>query len=256
MHRIRVALAVTCVALGAVACAGPTPAAPSASPIAGAWIANASLAGASGGECVGADLQQAIGRRDRFLMALAGGSAINATITSEGTGTMCAYVGSNVNGAVNLTMTSCHSSRVLGVPCGSGGTRDLQLTAASLQATADSRTGTGSGVDRSTWSVSPAGSSQVLGTLNLQIALSWVYLGLPSPDYHEFTGTVFPGYEDGVITIPADPNPWCLPCGWFRLPSFFNEIQEIRSTARFRAFRAYSVLTRILRVPRISPREG
>jgi len=55
----------------------------------------------------------------------------------------------------------------------------------------------------------------VVGVLSLRSTFTWVYLGLPSADYHEFTGTVFPGYADGTITIPADPNPWCSPCGWF-----------------------------------------
>jgi hypothetical protein len=215
MQEMRVALAVTLVTVGAAACASRPPAAPSAPQVAGAWIANASLTSASGGDCVGADLQRAIGKRDRFLMALAGESTIHATISSEGNGTICAFDGTNVNGALNLTMTSCQFSRAVNVQCASGGRRDLQLTAVSLQGRADSRLGTGSGMDLSTWSVFPAGSSQAIGTLTLQTTFTWVYLGLPASDYHEFSGTIFPGYADGTITIPAEPNPWCLPCGWF-----------------------------------------
>ncbi len=203
-----------CVALTA-ACASPPPPAPSATQVAGAWIANAALTSAVGGECVGADLQAAAGRRDRYLVALAGESSLAATITSEGNGTSCAYSGPNAGGALTLTMTTCRLSQVPNVLCGNGSRRDLQLVGGTLQGTASSLTGTGSGTDVTTWNVLAAGSTQVLGTLTLRATFTWVYLGLPSADYHEFTGSVFPGYADGTITIPADANPWCSPCGWF-----------------------------------------
>src|SRR5215469_18243326 len=92
--------------LGAIvlaSCASPPPTAPSAGQVAGAWIANSTLTAVSGGECVGADLGNAIGRRDVFLTALAGESSMNATITSQGNGTSCAYVGSNTAGTVSLS---------------------------------------------------------------------------------------------------------------------------------------------------------
>jgi hypothetical protein len=199
----------------AASCSSPPPAAPSAGQIAGAWVANSLLSAASGGECVGADLRDAIGRRDVFLAALAGATTINATITSQGNGTSCAYTGSNSDGGLALTMTSCQSGRVVAVQCQTGDRRDLQLVSAALQARADSRAGTGSGSDTTVWNVFPSGSSQAVGVLNLTDTFTWVFLGLPSSDYHVFTGTVFPGYADGTISIPADPNPWCLPCGWF-----------------------------------------
>ena len=200
------------------ACSSPQPAAPSAAQVAGAWIANATLLSVSGGECVGADLSQAAasGRRDQLLVALSGASTINATVTAQGNGTTCAYSGSNANGALNLTMTTCQQAHLTNIQCTGGARRDLQLTSGSLQASADSRTGTGSGGEATTWNVFPAGSTQAVGVLNVRSTFTWIYLGLPSADYHEFTGTVFPGYADGTITIPADPNPWCLPCGWFR----------------------------------------
>jgi len=197
------------------ACSSPPPAAPSAAQVAGAWIANATLVSASGDECVGADLSQASGRRDQLLVALAGESSMNATITAQGNGTTCAYSGSNTNGALNLTMTTCQVSRVLNVQCSNGARRDLQLTGGSVQASADSRTGTGAGAETTTWSVLPAGSTQSVGTLSVQSTFTWIFLGLPSADYHTFTGTVFPGYADGTISIPADQNSWCQPCGWF-----------------------------------------
>jgi hypothetical protein len=214
MSRLWLVTAAVTVAF-AVSCSSPPPAAPSAGQIAGAWVANSLLSAVSGGECVGADLRDAIGRRDVFLAALAGETTINATITSQGNGTSCAYTGSNSGGELVLTMTVCQSGRVVSVGCQTGDRRDLQLVSAALQARVDSRAGTGSGSDTTVWNVFPSGSSQAVGVLNLTDTFTWVFLGLPSSDYHVFTGTVFPGYADGTISIPADPNPWCLPCGWF-----------------------------------------
>jgi hypothetical protein len=204
-------------AILAAACASPPPAAPSSAQIAGAWVANSMLSSVgTGGECVGADLRAAIGRRDTFLAAVAGSGTLQATITSQGNGTSCAFAGSNSGSSVTLTMNVCQSSRVLNVSCSTGGRRDLQLVSATLQAQADSLVRSGSGSETTGWNVFDSSSQQQVGTLNLTETFTWVYLGLPSSDYHVFTGTVFPGYADGTITIPADPNPWCLPCGWFR----------------------------------------
>jgi hypothetical protein len=215
MRRVQLLAAVGTLILGA-ACSSPQPAAPSANQIAGAWLVNAMLSAVSGGECVGADLQDAIGRRDVFLAALAGSATVDATITSQGMGTSCAYTGSDSGGGLSLTMTSCRSGRVVNVQCGSGQRRDLQIVAGVLQGRPDSRVGTGPASEATVWNVFAAGSSQVVGVLNLTATSTWVYLGLPLSNYHPFTGTVFPGYDDGTISVPADPNPWCLPCGWFR----------------------------------------
>jgi hypothetical protein len=217
MHRGKaVRWAAVVAAVTFAACASPPPTAPSATQIAGAWIANSTLSSvSSGGECVGVDLRNAIGRRDVFLAAIAGESSIQATITSQGNGTSCAYTGTNSTGGVTLTMGVCQSARVLNVACSSGARRDVQLVSSTLQARADSALGNGSGSETSAWNVLDSTSQQVVSSVSVTETFAWVYLGLPPSDYHVFTGTVFPGYADGTITIPADPNPWCLPCGWF-----------------------------------------
>ena len=155
------------------------------------------------------------GRRDVFLAALAGASAIDVTITSQGNGTSCEYTGSNSNGALSLKMTTCQQSRVLNMVCSSGERRDLQLVSGAITANASSTLGTGAGTDTSTWNVLVAGSAQSVGVLSLTASFNWVFLGLPASNYHTFTGTVFPGYADGTISIPADPTAWCGTCGWF-----------------------------------------
>jgi hypothetical protein len=202
-------------AMAAASCGGPPSTAPSTVQVAGAWIANSTLSAVSGGACAGVAVQNAVGRRDVFLSAIAGQSTIAATITSEGNGTSCAYAGTNAGGAVSLTMTSCAQNNVVSLACSNGERRDLRLVGGSLTANADSLRGTGSGSDVTTWDVFLAGTSQGVGALTLSAGFNWVFLGLPASNYHEFTGNVFPGYEDGTITIPEDPNPWCRTCGWF-----------------------------------------
>jgi hypothetical protein len=84
-----------------------------------------------------------------------------------------------------------------------------------LTANVNTAVGTGDGIETSTWNVSVPGGAAPIGTLSLTANFTWVFLGVPSSDYHVFTGTVFPGYADGTISIPADPNPFCAKCGWF-----------------------------------------
>src|SRR4051812_10449510 len=201
----------------AVSFACSAPAAPSSSPsVAGAWLGNSMLTSVSGGECVGSLLQSTAGRRDVFLTALRQtGSSLNATITSQGNGTSCASSGSSAGGAVTLTLSPCQTSRVPGVRCADGAVRDLQLVSGTLTANVNAVVGTGTGTDASTWSVLTSGSASPVATLVVSANFTWTFLGVPSSDYHTFTGTVFPGYEDGTISIPADPNPFCAKCGWF-----------------------------------------
>src|SRR5580704_5962838 len=145
------------------ACSSPPPTAPSAGQVAGAWVADSNLTVVSGGECVGATLQGATGRRDVFLAALAGGTTIDATITSQGNGTSCAYAGSTSNGSLSLKMTSCQQSGVFNMMCGSGERRDLQLVSGAITANANSTLGSGAGTDTSTWNVLVAGSAEPVG---------------------------------------------------------------------------------------------
>ena len=184
--------------------------------MAGAWLANSTLASVSGGECVGSLLQTAAGTsRDVFLTALKqNGASLEATVTSQGNGTSCAYTGTASGGSVSMRLSSCQASRVPGVRCSGGVVRDLQLVSGTLTANVNAA-GMGNGADVSTWNVLLPGGNAQVGTLMLTANFVWTFLGVPSSDYHTFTGTVFPGYEDGTISIPADPNPFCAKCGWF-----------------------------------------
>ena len=204
---------------GFLACAtgcSHSPTAPSSSHVAGAWLANSTLATASGGECVGDTLQARSGSRDVFTAAVVqDGTTLSATVASQGNGTTCAYSGSVDGNAVALNMTSCQADRILSVRCGSGDLRDLQLVNGTITANVDALLGTGGGRETSSWTVFVGGTTTSVGTLTLSADFTWIFLGLPASDYHEFTGTIFPGYDDGTISIPADPTPFCSKCGWF-----------------------------------------
>ena len=203
-------------ALAASAGCGGSPAAPSSTAAAGAWLANSTLTTVSGGECVGSTLQTALGARDVFMAAIKQvGGSLDATITSQGNGTSCAYTGTSGSGTLSLNLTTCQARRIAGVQCSGGAMRDLELVNGTLAVNVNTAVGTGSGIETSTWSVLVPGTTAPLGTLSLTATFTWIFLGLPPSDYHEFTGHVFPGYEDGTISIPADPNPFCSRCGWF-----------------------------------------
>jgi len=92
---------------------------------------------------------------------------------------------------------------------------DVQLVNGAIAANVDAQLGTGSGRETSSWTIYVAGTTTPVDTLTLSANFTWIFLGLPSSDYHVFTGTIFPGYDDGTISIPADPTPFCSKCGWF-----------------------------------------
>ena len=195
-------------------CGSSSPSAPSVAQVAGAWIGNSTLDAVSGGECVGSTLQAAIGSRDIFTAALKqAGNMLDATVTSQGNGTSCAYRGTVGGGALVLTMASCQADRVISVRCGNGALRDLQMQADGITANVDLRTGS-TGMDTSAWMVSVAGTAVPVGLLTLTAHFTWTFLGLPAADYHVFTGTIFPGYADGTISIEGT-DTFCAPCGWF-----------------------------------------
>jgi hypothetical protein len=193
-----------------------SPTAPSSTQVAGAWLANSTLATASGGECVGDTLQTRSGSRDVFTAAvLQDGTALSATVASQGNGTSCAYSGLVDGNALALNLTSCQAARIVSVRCDSGDVRDLQLVNGTIRANVNALLGTGGGRETSSWTVFVGGTRSVVGTLTLNADFTWIFLGLPASNYHEFTGTIFPGYDDGTISIPADPTPFCSKCGWF-----------------------------------------
>ena len=209
---IRTAAIGLCASVVVIACGSPAPS--PANQVSGAWLANSTLVSVSGGECVGSTLLAADAPRDIFTTALRqNGSNLEATVASAANGTSCAYAGTIDGSALALTLTTCQTARVTAARCANGAVRDLQLTSGTIVATVSSQS-SGSGTDTSTWRVFEPGNATPVATLTLTARFVWNFLGLPSSDYHVFTGTVFPGYADGTISIEGT-DTFCLPCGWF-----------------------------------------
>ena len=201
------------VGLAVIAWGCGSPVAPSTQ-VSGAWLGNSTLASVGGGECIGATLLLAEAPRDVFTAALRqSGATLDATIASAANGTSCAYAGTIDGSALALSLTSCQTARVSAARCANGAVRDLQLTSGTIVATSSNQS-SGSGTDTSTWSVFEPGTATPIATLTLTARFVWHFLGLPSSDYHVFTGTIFPGYADGTISIEGTDS-FCLPCGWF-----------------------------------------
>ena len=203
------------VGLAVIAWGCESPVAPSTQ-VSGAWLGNSTLASVGGGECIGATLLLAEAPRDVFTAALRqNGSTVDATLASAANGTSCAYAGTIDGSALALSLTSCQTARVSAARCANGAVRDLQLTSGTIVATVSvGSQSSGSGTDTSTWNVFEPGNATPIAALNLTARFVWRFLGLPSSDYHVFTGTIFPGYADGTISIEGTDS-FCLPCGWF-----------------------------------------
>ena len=192
---------------------GSTPVGPSVERVSGVWMSHATLTSVSGGACVGTALQSALGNRDIFAaLVQQSGSALTATIGSQGNQTSCAYTGIASGTAVSLNLSSCEASRVVGFRCSDGTPYDLQLVGDRISAQASSG---GTGISTSTWNVLSQGSAVPVSVLTLSAEFRWNPLGIPHNDFHVFDGSVRPGYVDGTVVIPEEVNPFCEKCGWF-----------------------------------------
>jgi len=202
--------------LFAVSCGGSPsgPTSVSATSVSGVWIGNATLSAASGGECVGPTLAAAIGSRDMFAASIKqAGSELTATVAYQGNRTSCALSGNVSEARVGLSLTSCHAGRIERLTCSNGAARDVVML--SDRFTAAAVNGTGTGTDVSTWNVFEPGGGAPVGVLTLTAEFRWNISRLPHDDFHIFDGSILAGYVDSVVTIPADPDPFCVNCGWF-----------------------------------------
>jgi hypothetical protein len=198
-----------------VSCSSSSPSGPSATPrVSGAWIGHSTLTSASGGECVGATLAAAIGSRDIFSARIQQTeNELAASLTYQGNRTSCVYRGSTSNEAVSLAFASCPAGRVETFVCSSGVVRQLEVVDSRVTAQNNGRTGTGT--DTTTVNVFAPGNASPIGVLTLSAQFTWNMLGIPHDDFHIFDGSILPGYVDGTIIIPEEPNPFCTKCGWF-----------------------------------------
>lgn len=132
-------------------CGGSSPAAPSGpAQVAGIWKGTLTVTSITGGECVGAVLQSAVGRATTFTASVQqSGSSLSATVSDAGTGTSCTYSGSAGPTTISLNLQSCPVDAILGLRCGNGDLRDIQVVAGALTGTVSGSRITGT--ETSTW---------------------------------------------------------------------------------------------------------
>ena len=208
-------LCVLLVSLLVSSCGSSSPSGPSAtSRVSGAWIGHSTLTSVGGGECVGTTLATAIGSRDIFSARIQQNeSELAASLTYQGNRTSCVYRGSTSNEAINLTFASCPEGRVEAFVCSTGVVRKLEVV--NSRVTAQNAGGTGNGTDTMTLNVFAPGTTIPVGVLTVSSQFIWNVLGIPHNDFHIFDGSILPGYVDGTVIIPEEPNPFCAKCGWF-----------------------------------------
>ena len=207
-------LFVLLVSLFVSSCGSSSPSGPSAAPrVSGAWIGHSTLTSVTGGECVGATLAATIGSRDIFSARIQQNeSTLAASLTFQGNRTSCVYRGSTSNEAISLEFDSCTAGRIETFVCSNGLVRQLEVTNSRVSAQNSGRTGTVA--ETMTLNVFAGGASPV-GVLTVSSQFLWNMLGIPHDDFHIFDGSILPGYVDGTVIIPEEPNPFCTRCGWF-----------------------------------------
>ena len=158
--------------LGAIACGdsdGPsTPSGPSTPvQVAGTWGYTLRLTSASGGECVGADLQNSSGLMDTGTLEITQSNAsLTATVRSDLVPGACSYTGSAAADSFTLNLTRCDGGAIQpGYACSNGAIRDLEYTGNPISATVSGTTATGTSVE--TYNVNAANTSTRVGVLTL-----------------------------------------------------------------------------------------
>lgn len=154
---------------GLVACDNTaSPSGPSSvAQVGGTWGYTARLTSVSGGECVGADLQGAVGLTDTGTLVITQtGTALTATQTIDTVQGACTYSGTARSGGFSLNLTRCDGGSFLyGFPCSNGARRDVEFATNPIDGTLS---GTMlSGTSTETYNVYSAGTTTRVGTLTL-----------------------------------------------------------------------------------------
>jgi hypothetical protein len=157
---VNLRVALICVTAGILlsACSSTPATAPSAPQITGAWLGEQRITAMTGGECIGAALQDQVGLPSQFHAAFTqDGSHVTATLDIDHTGDVCTFTGTLVGTTLDLTAADCSDSKLLGFRCPNGGLRDVRPKSASLHATLTGATIAGTALETDT--VFAAGTS-------------------------------------------------------------------------------------------------
>jgi hypothetical protein len=167
----RVGAFIVGLAVGVTACGNSDPTTPTgpSTPVqvSGTWGYTLRLTSASGGECVGADLQNAAGLGDSGTIELVQtGASLTATVRSDLVPGACSYSGTATTDSFALNLTRCESGALQpGYVCSNGAIRDLEFTANQINATVSGANATGTSVE--TYNVALANTGNRVGVLTL-----------------------------------------------------------------------------------------
>jgi hypothetical protein len=167
--RVLVRPSIVALVIAAAGCgSSDSPTSPSnAAQVAGTWIYTLRLTSASGGECVGADLQNASPPNDGGrLEIMQNGATLTATVRSDLVGGACSYTGTARADSFVLNLSRCDTGTVqAGYACSNGAVRDLEYTSNPINATVSGTTATGTSVE--TYNVNAANTTNRVGVLTL-----------------------------------------------------------------------------------------
>ena len=159
----------TAIAMIAVSCGGGSPSAPSSptiAQVAGVWAYRNTLTTVSGGECVGAALQGAIGITSTGTLQITqSGASLNATSTDDTDGSNCTYTGTAGSSSIALNGTGCSVGAITDIVCQNGARRDIRIQTSGVNATISGNNASGSMAE--TWNVFVAGTAAGVGPLTL-----------------------------------------------------------------------------------------
>ena len=166
-----------CLVLATAACGGSdepsTPPTGPSSPVqvGGNWSYTLRLTSASGGECVGADLQNATGLTDSGTLEITqAGAALTATVRSDLVSGACSYTGTANTDSFVLNLTRCDSGMVQpGYACSNRAIRDLEYITNPINASVSGTTATGTSVE--TYNINDTSMNRV-GVLTLNWSFS------------------------------------------------------------------------------------
>jgi hypothetical protein len=134
-----VALLLSACASSATPAPTPTPAA-----VAGSWGGEQTVTNLTGGECLGPELQDLVGRPGQFRATLTqAGRDVTALMSINHTGGECTYAGTIDGGTIDLKLTGCTGSGVFAIACPNGAVRDVLPLSLTLHGMANGSTITG-----------------------------------------------------------------------------------------------------------------
>ena len=158
-------------ALVTAGCGSSSPTAPTIAQVAGVWRGTTRVSSVSGGECFATAFQAAVGSVTTASAAVTqSGSTLNVTITDPSSGASCTFTGTAGETAIQLTVTGCTASDSIGARCPNGAVRDIRLQTASINATVNGNTMTGT--EGETYNVNVGGTSSPVGTLTVTSTFS------------------------------------------------------------------------------------